>query len=434
MYRALLGLLGITALVACVAAVNLRRDPSGLDLNWQLVKLPAREVTLGPPTRGPVVETITAPGEVELIEEAEIASQIVGRVVAVEVEEGDMVSIGDVLVKLDDLNARARLDSTEARIAALRGAIRQSEADREKSLRDLNRLSQLAGRGAVTPTEVADARSIMDKSEAALTMSRNDLAEAEAMRRTAQQELDFTVIRSPMTGVVTDLDVEVGEVVIAGTTNLPGTKLMTVGDPSRMRVRADVDETDVPLVRAGQPSRIFLQADPSTPIPGLVDLVAPKGKSTTDNVICFETLVSIEPGDWAMKPAMTATVEIEVRRAEDVLGVPVQAVVHRRRKDLPDTPAVRSWAERNMAGPGEKAREAEARYVKIVFVVVDGVARARPVETGLSDERRVEVRSGLGPDERVVTGPFRALDELKDGDQVVEMEPDRVGDEAPERD
>ena len=94
-----------------------------------------------------------------------------------------------------------------------------------------------------------------------------------------------------MTGVVADLDVEVGEVVIAGTTNLPGTVLMSVGDPSRMRVRADVDETDVPLVRPGQPARIYLQADPTTPIPGIVDLVAPKGKTTADNVICFETLV-----------------------------------------------------------------------------------------------------------------------------------------------
>ena len=96
---------------------------------------------------------------------------------------------------------------------------------------------------------------------------------------------------------------------------------------------------------------------------------------------------------------MTATVEIEVRRADDALGVPVQAVVHRRRKDLPDTPAVRSWAERHARSPGEKAREAEARYVKIVFVVQHGVARARPVETGLSDERRVEILAGLGPDE-----------------------------------
>lgn len=431
MQRGLLLGFGTVILVGCLTAANLLRDPSTLTINWKILPTPAREVTQEQPSRGLVVETITAPGEVELVEEAQIASQIVGRVIAVEVEEGDHVEAGDVLVRLDDTNAKARLDSVEARIAALRASIRQAEADREKASRDLNRLSQLAGRGAVTPTEVADARSIMDKSDAALLMSRNELAEAEAMRRTSLQELDYTIIRAPIAGVVANLDVEVGEVVIAGTTNLPGTVLMTVGDPTRMRVRADVDETDVPLVRSGQPARIFLQADPKTPVPGTVTLVAPKGKVGTDNVVSFETLVGVEPGDRPMKPAMTATVEIEVRRAEDVLGVPVQAVVHRRRKDLPDTPAVRSWVERNARAPGERARESEARYVKIVFVVENGVARARPVETGLSDERHVEILAGLGTDEAVVTGPFRTLDELKDGDPVILAKPDAaVSDDA----
>jgi HlyD family secretion protein len=112
---------------------------------------------------------------------------------------------------------------------------------------------------------------------------------------------------------------------------------------------------------------------------------------------------------------MTATVEIEVRRVDEALGVPVQTVVHRLRKDLPDTPAVRAWCERNAHSPGERAREGKTRYVKVVFVLEQGVARARPVETGLSDARRVEIVSGLGPDDRVVVGPFRTLDELRDG-------------------
>lgn len=424
MPRVLLVLLGLIILVACLTAANLRRESSAFHLDWQLVPTPAREVTLEVPSRGPVVETITAPGEVELIEEAEIASQIIGRVVAVGVKEGDRVERGDMLVRLDDTNARARLESTEARIQFLQGSIRQADTDREKSQRDLSRLVQLSGRGAVTPTEVADARTINDKTEAALIMSRNELAEAEAMRRTALQELEFTVIHAPMPGVVMNLDVEVGEVVIAGTTNLPGTVLMSVGDPKNLRVRADVDETDVPLVSEGQPARVYLQADPTTSIPGTVELVAPKGKAVTDNVISFETLIRVETEAQSMRPAMTSTVEIEVRRADDVLGVPVQAVVHRRRKDLPDTPAVRSWVERNTHGSRARVREAEARYVKIVFVVEYGVARARPVETGLSDERRVEILAGLGPDEKVITGPFRTLDELKDGDKVVELEPE----------
>ena len=116
----------------------------------------------------------------------------------------------------------------------------------------------------------------------------------EAMRRTSQQDLDRTEIRAPIDGVVAGCEVEPGEVVIAGTTNLPGTVMMTVGDLSRMQVRAEVDETDVPLVRSGQPSKVYLQADPSRAIAGKVDRVAPKGKKTED-VVSFETLVLVGP-------------------------------------------------------------------------------------------------------------------------------------------
>lgn len=414
----LLSLLTIVLLVAGLAAANLRRDPASRGIDWRIVRPEAREVVAEPPGRGAVVQTVTAPGVVELVEEANIASQIVGRVVEVRVQDGDGVRAGDLLVKLDDTDARARLNSIDRRISRLEAAIDQAQSDREKARRDLERTTQLAGRGVVTAAELADARTFMAKADASLNMSRSELAESQAMRATNLEELRRTEIRAPIDGLVAGLDVEVGEVVIAGTTNLPGTVMMTIGDPARQRVRADVDETDVPLVRPGQPARVFLQADPTSPVSGSVDLVAPKGKKT-DEVVSFETLVAVPSArETPLRPGMTATVEIEVKRADDALGAPVQAVVHRRRKDLPDTPAVRARAERHARSPGEKAAEAEARYIKIVFVVEGGTARARPVETGISDERRVEILSGLRPDDRVIVGPFRALDELKDGDSV----------------
>lgn len=408
-------------LVAILAAANLRRDPAAFEIDWQLAAPPAREVVIEPPTRGEIVQTVAAPGKVEAVEEAEIASQLVGRVIAVKVKDGDIVKANDVLVQLDDTDAKARLDSSKARIERLRSAIEQAESDLAKASRDAKQSGTLAGRGFTAPNELADARTAVAKSQAALAMCRHELIESEAMRRTSEQDLDRTTIKAPIDGVVAGLNVDVGEVVIAGTTNLPGSVLMTISDLHRMRVRADVDETDIPMVRRTQPALVYLQADQLHPIAGKVDLVAPKGK-TKDDVVSFETLVglnaSADSGPSALRPAMTATVEIEVRRASAALGVPAQAVVHRRRKDLPDTPSVRAWAERNARSPGEKAQEAELRYIKIVFVAEGGIARARPVETGLSDERKVEILSGLKPGEAVVVGPFRTLDELKEGDPV----------------
>jgi HlyD family secretion protein len=423
MTRILLSMLAVVALVAALAAANWRRDPGAPTLEWQLIRTPAREVVLERPTKGAIVQTVTAPGAVELVDEAQIASQIVGRVIEVPVKDGDRVKKGDLLVRLDSTDAMAQRDSALARIERLRGAILQAQTDQDKARRDLNRTTDLANRGMVTPTELADAKTFADKARGAMAMATNELAESQAALKTAEEFLRRTEIRAPIDGVIAGLDVEVGEVVIAGTTNLPGTVMMTIGDLAFMRARADVDETDVPLVRPGQPVKIFLQADPTRPIPGEVELVASKGKKT-EEVVSFETLVRVpRVADTPLRPGMTATIQIEVKRADGAVGVPVQAVLQRRRKDLPDTPALRSWVERNASAPGEKASEADSRYVKIVFVVEKGVARARPVETGLSDERRVEILSGIGPEESLITGPFRALDELKDGDPVAVLPP-----------
>ncbi len=248
-------------------------------------------------------------------------------------------------------------------------------------------------------------------------MSKHELEESFAARRNSQQDLDRTEIRAAIDGTVTDLDVEVGEVVIAGTTNLPGTVLMTIGDMNRVRVRADVDETDVQLIKSGQPVKIYLQANQQDPIPGEVDLIAPKGTKVAE-VVSFETLINVVGKHDALRPEMTATVEIEVRRAQNAMSIPVQAVVHRRAKDLPKTPLFRDWLAQRPETPSEKGRDPEMRYVKVVFVMEDGIARARPVETGVSDQQRIAIPTGLTAEDNVIVGPFRTLDEMEDGQPV----------------
>jgi HlyD family secretion protein len=437
MTRAAVTTICLGLLVVVLVAANLKREPGKLDLDWRLIREPARKVLVESPSAGPIIQTITAPAKIEAVEESEIASQLIGRVTAVYVEEGDIVLRQDPLVELDSTEARARLDSTRARIARLKAAIAQSRSELTKANRDAELSTKLGTRGFSTFTERADSRTTLEKARAALQMSQNELVEAEALQRTSEIELSRTLIVSPMDGVVSGVNVDEGEIVIAGTTNLPGSVLMKVSAMKRMRARADVDETDVLLVRQNQPAQIYLQADPLHPVSGRVETVAPQGKAKKDEVVSFETLVRIdspviasrEPEAPRLRPGMSATVEVEVRRSEDALSVPAQAVVHRRRKDLPDSPAVREWAERNARSPGEKSREAELRYIKLVFVDDEGLARARPVETGLSDERRVEILSGLKPGDRLIVGPFRALDELKEGDPVIRVStPAELGD------
>lgn len=417
MRRFLAGLL-IVGVIGALVAANLARSPGSLAIDWRIAREAPVEVVAESPGRGEVVQTITAPGTVEAVDEAEIASQIIGRVIEVRVKSGDTVKKGDLLVKLDPTEAKARVDSVAAKSDRLRSAIESARADLEKARRDESQFTKLAGRGVATMTELADSRTAMSRADLALKMSANELVESEAMRLTGQQELERTAILAPIDGVISGLSVDVGEVVISGTTNLKGSVLMTVSDLKRLRVRAKVDESDVPNVRGGQPSRVYLQADDRAPVPGKVDRVAAKG-TTEGEVVSFETLVDLAEGQTALRPGMSATVEIEVDRARDTLSVPVQSVVHRRRKDLPDTPELRAWSDRHAPSPGEKARESGLRYVKLVFLVDGNIARARPVETGLSDQQRVQITSGLAESDRIIVAPFRALDELKDGGAIL---------------
>lgn len=417
--RRIIVIVAILAVIGTgVALINLRRNADAVGVDWRIKKrLPTKIVEIEKPKRVEIVQTVTAPGTIELIEEAKIASQIMGQVEKVEVRKGDRVTKGDLLVKLDDEDAQARLDSTSARIDRLKAAIELSNADLAKALRDSKGYQQLSERGFSTPTEVRDGETTVAKMKAAVEMGEHELKESDALRRSSEQELERTEIRAPIDGTVIDLDVEVGEVVIAGTTNLPGTVLMTIGDMNRMRVRADVDETDVGLIQSGQAVKIYLQADQDDPVPGKVDLISPKGTKLNE-VVSFETLIDVEGKYQTLRPEMTATVEIEVKRADNAMSVPAQAVVHRRVKDLPDTPLFRDWVALQPKTPGEKGKDESVRYVKVVFLMGNSTALARPVKTGINDSERIEILAGIEPDARVIVGPFRALDEMEDGQPV----------------
>jgi len=423
MRRVIVILVLLAVAAALIGVFNLRREPSLLGVDWRIKKrLPTKEVQLQRPSRSTIVQTVTAPGTIELIDEAKIASETMGQVESVQVEKGDRVKAGDLLVKLEDEDAKARLESTEARIDRLKAAIQLAEADMKKAEEEALGYENLRQKGFSSETEMRDAATLLEKTKATLAMSTHELTESFAMRRNSQKDLERTEIRSPMDGTVIDRDVEVGEVVIAGTTNLPGTVLMTIGNMDRMRVRADVDEGDVALLRPGQPAQIFMQANQDDPVPGVVDLIAPKG-TRLNEVVSFETLINVSGKDHSLLPEMSATVEIEVKRVTDALSLPVQAVVHRRLKELPNSALFRDWVARQPKTPAEKGKDDAVRYVTIVFAMIDGEAHARPVKTGISDQERIEILEGVGPDDDVIVGPFRVLDEMEEGQPVKLEEP-----------
>ena len=420
------------ALVGGIFGLNQRHTAESGKSFLHVADENALPVSVTKPERQSIVRTVQAPGEIEAVLEVEIRSEIPAKIEEMPVEEGDVVQAGQLLCRLNDDEYRAMVESGEAGVARLKATIREADADLAQCQYDCNRREKLAQQDAASDHELADYRTALLKAQANVEMRKQSLAEAEALLRRARDNLKKTIITSPIDGIVSLIHAKPGEVVITGTMNNPGTVIMVVTDLSQMQLRARVDETDVPLVQPDQPAAIFLPSDPQKPIPGRVLRVATSGtKQAGRDVVTFETLILVESDDSSVKPGMTANVEIEVARKQDALTVPVQAVVHRKRKDLPDK-LVEEF-EGRQADTEEGQRQSKAQYLKAVYCMDDDQAHPHLVRTGIADENHVELVEGITPEDTIITGPYRTLDQLKDGSKV-ELEKSKEKEEPAKED
>ncbi|MEK6674715.1 MAG: efflux RND transporter periplasmic adaptor subunit, partial [Planctomycetota bacterium] len=368
--------------------------------------------------------TVQAPGAVEAYLEVDISAEVVGKILEMPVDEGSHVKKGELLCKLDNADYRARVTSAEANVAKLKASLEQSNADLEKADRDFRRQTQLSEADATSNLELADYQTSLTRAKALHEIRKQELIQAEAALQSANKDLQKTVLESPIDGIVSQRFAKQGEVVVTGTMNNPGTRIMVISDLSKMQVRCRVNETDAPLVQSDQQARIFLQSDTQRSVAGHVHRVATKGtKPAGRDVVTFETLVLVDSDDRRVQPGMSANVEIEVDRRDDAIAVPVQSVVNRKRKDIPKE-LVEEY-ERFQAETHSIAMTRAAEYVPVIWAVTEGVSRPRLVKTGISDDLYVEIVRGLDATETVVSGPYRSLDQLKDGSKVKVSEPEK---------
>lgn len=427
--RTLLTLVFLAAVCAGVFALGSFRKQEGGKPILHVAEEVALTVNVATPEKGEIIRLVQAPGDVEPVLEVDIRSEIMGKIEEMPVKEGDFVRKDDLLCRLDDKPLLADIESGEARIAQLKAAILNAETDMEKCERDLARQIALSESEATSDLELRDYKTMRDKARAMLEMRRHELAEAEATLKRIRENLEKTIIRSPIDGIVSKPPsglrvAKTGEVVVTGTMNNPGTVIMTVVDLSKMQVRARVDEVDIPLVEEGQKARIFLQTDQNVPVPARVVRVASKGtKQQGRDVVTFETLLEVLSNDERVKPGMTANVEVEVARRDDAITVPVEAIVHRMRKDLPD--AIVAEFDRKQENLDLSERAKQAQYIKVLYVMDQEQAKVRIVEPGIADTRRVELIEGVALGDTVIVGPYRSLDQLKDGKKVALSDKDK---------
>jgi HlyD family secretion protein len=370
-----------------------------------------------------ITSRVRAPGKIEPRIRVQISADVAGKVVRLAVKEGDAVKRGDLMLQLDDTQYRAAFDQAKATFSSAQAREREAQAALKVAENNYGRQRSLFEDKLLSQFEWDQASNAIESARVAAHTTREEVTRARAVRDAAADNLSKCRIVAPFTGVVSALYIEEGEIAIIGTMNNPGTQIMTVSDLSRMLVRADVDETDVVDLRTGQKAKVTVDAFPDTTFDATVAEIGNTAKRTAASAVegqtNFEVEVVFDDSVPQIRPGMTADVEIETATHENTLGVPIQAVVVRTARELEeDGKGKKRKRGEAVAAASDSAEQAKDEEITGLFVDEDGVAKFVPVRTGLASETLIEITGEIAEGAKVVSGPYKALRELKPGAKV----------------
>lgn len=371
--------------------------------------------------RRDLVARVSATGHIEPKTSVDISADVSGRIVELTVEEGDDVEEGDLLLVIDDARFRAALQRAQASLADARAREVQARGRAAQAQRDFERIRDLKQRlpEMVTDSELETMRTEAEVQASLLESARHGVAMAQAGVREAEDQLAKTVIRAPMSGRVTRLNVERGETAVVGTMNNPGSLLLTVSDLSVMEAVIEVDETDVPQITVGDSAAVRIDAFGEREFVGRVTTIGnssltPRSQLSSDQAIDFEVRVTLEGLDIDLRTDLSATADVITDVRSDVLSIPIIALT------LVDRDEFEAMPNENLAAASADSNADGARSddVEGVYVVEGDVARFRPVEVGIAGDSYFEVISGLEEGMEIVAGTFQAIRELSDGSMI----------------
>ena len=366
--------------------------------------------------RRDITQSVSATGQVHPRVKVNISAHVIGKIEKLFVAEGDSIAAGQPFLQLERESFLAVRDDAKARLAMAQTELRQAEVALADQRIRLARARRLAGEGISAQEGLETAELEHASAELRVRSSGEGVAQARALLVKTEDDLRKTTIWSPLTGKVIALNAEQGEVVVSGTMNNPASVIGTVADLSEILVEVDVDETEIVHVRPDLAVEVVVDALPDAPFAGRVVEVGSSGyaRAQQPDVQFFLVKVLLDAPDERLRAGMSARAEIRVTTRQQALIVPLQSIV-----------------EREPAGKEGKpeAGEAKAEEIPVAFVVGEGKAHQRPVRTGVSDATHVEVVEGLTEGDEVVTGPYRSLKKLAEGDRVKIAKPDSDGED-----
>jgi HlyD family secretion protein len=356
--------------------------------------------------RRDIQQVVKATGEINPRIKVNISAHVVAKIEKLFVDEGDWIEKGQPFLRLEQNVFVADRDQWAAQLRSAETAVRRQEVALADAASKLRRAQLLYSGGSFTAEQLENAQLSERSARLQLEEARDLVSQDRANLLRAQTDLGKTVIYAPISGQVIALNAKEGEVVVSGTMNNAASVIGTIADMSEVLAEVDVDETEIVQVQPGQRADLKVDALPKRVYHGKVTEVGSSGynRSSQPDVTFFKVKVLLDDGDRQLRSGMSVRAEIQTKADRGALVVPIQAVVERP----------------PLGAPG-------GDEVKAVFVVDAGKVRQRRVDTGISDETRVEVLAGLRPGQKVVTGPYRSLRDLKDGDPVRIVAPAPAG-------
>jgi HlyD family secretion protein len=366
-----------------------------------------------------IVQTVDATGRIQPNTQVNISADVSAKIIALHVEEGQWVEKDTLLVELDSERYAAAVERAEANVRSVQANAKLVAENMNKAEKDYDRARDLVARNL-------ESQSVLDTTNAAYLVevaryeaALDEVNQVRAGLKQAQDDLSKTRIYAPMSGTISDLNKEVGEIAIGS--QFQEDVIMVVSDMNAMEALVNVDENDIVNVQIGQTAEIEVDALFGEVLTGTVYEIANTATEaepgTQNQKTEFEVRIAIDSDIERLRPGMTASAEISTQTRTDVVGVPLQSV------------AVRTVDQ--LAMDGESVEDAGKRFsadadgfVEIVFCIEDGKAVARQVETGIQSDDMIEIRSGVSADDTVVTGSYRAIStDLVNGAAVSVVDP-----------
>jgi HlyD family secretion protein len=425
-------------------------------MEW-IGKVEPTEVEFAKASRSTIIEKVSASGKIQPEVEVKLSPDVSGEIVSLNVAEGDSVVAGQELLKIRPDNyvsllarAEAQMNATKANMEQSKAVLAQSEARLSKAKIDYDRNAKLHKDKVISDSDFDQfvsaytvAKQDLEAAKANVNAANYNVKSSQATLKEAKTNLTKTTIYAPQSGIISKLNVELGERVV-GTSQMAGTEMLRIANLNKMEVRVNVNENDITRVSIGDTVLIDVDAFSSSErkFKGVVYEIASSANSSgtasavsNDAVTEFEVKIRVLRSSYAdlikgklsypLKPGMTASVEILTNRKDNTLTVPLSSVTTR------EIGAVAEGEKKEEDGTNStnsndalEAKKRKENTKEVVFVMEKGKAKMIQVKTGISDFENIEIVSGLKDGQEIIAGPYATVaKKLKEGDLVKKKDP-----------